>query len=169
MLISATAATALGGDNPLVRMTKIVHQFAGLVVVESGAYGDLQNDVRTLAARAIRAFAVFSALGFVLRVVAEMDERIVALARLHDDVAAAAAVAAGGSPSGHEFFAAKGHASVAAVAGFYFDLCFIDKHFFLVISRGLAPLARALREFSHFRAVFSVANGVFFPQFPKGS
>jgi hypothetical protein len=76
-----------------------------------------------------------------------MDERIVALARLHDDVAAATTIAAGGSPSGHEFFPAKGHASVASIAGFYFDLCFIDKHFFLVISRGLAPLARAQRNF----------------------
>ena len=81
---------------------------------------------------------MFSAFGFMLRVIAKMDERIVALARLHDDVAAAAAVAAGGTAARHEFFAAKGHASVAAVAGFYFDLCFIDKHFFLVTWRGLA-------------------------------
>src|SRR5271165_2660664 len=128
-------------------MAKIVHEFAGFVIVNGGADGDLENDVRALATRAIRAFAVFSALGFVLWVVAEMDERIVALARLHDDVAAAAAVAAGGSAAGHEFFAAKGHASVAAVAGFYLDLCFVDKHFFLVISRSLAPLARAPRNF----------------------
>src|SRR5277367_1037681 len=130
MLVAAPASAALGGDDSLVGMAKIVDEFSGLVVVEHGAYWHLQSDVLTLAATAVGAFAVFSALGLVLRVIAEMDERIVTFARLHDDVAAAAAVAAGGAAAGHEFFAAKGHTSVAAVAGFYFDLCFIDKHFF---------------------------------------
>ena len=46
----------------------------------------------------------------------------------HEDVAAVAAVAAGGAAAGDEFFAAEGHAAVAAVAGLDADSCFIDEH-----------------------------------------
>ena len=46
----------------------------------------------------------------------------------HEDVAAVAAVAAGGAALGDELFAAEGHAAVAAVAGLDSDSCFVDKH-----------------------------------------
>jgi hypothetical protein len=79
-------------------------------------------------AGAVGAHAVLSALRLVLGIVAEMDERVVALAGLHDDVAAAAAVAARGSAAGHKLLPPEGHAAVAAVAGLYANFCFIDEH-----------------------------------------
>ena len=79
-------------------------------------------------AAAVGTHAVLAALRLVLGVVAEVDQRVVALRRLHDDVAAAAAVAAGRAAAGHELLAPKGHAAVAAVAGFHSDFGFIDKH-----------------------------------------
>ena len=69
-----------------------------------------------------------SALGPVLRVEAEMHERIVALAGFHDDVAALAAISAGRAAARNELLPAECHASVAAVAGLYLDFCFIDEH-----------------------------------------
>ena len=71
---------------------------------------------------------MLAALRLVLGVVAEMDERVVAFARLHDHVASAAAVAAGGPAAGNELLPPEGHAAVAAVAGLHPDFCLIDKH-----------------------------------------
>jgi len=71
---------------------------------------------------------VLAALALVLGVVAEVDEGVVALGTDHDDIAAAASVAAGGTATGDELFAAEGHAAVAAVAGFYANFGFIDEH-----------------------------------------
>jgi len=44
------------------------------------------------------------------------------------DAAAVAAVAARGTAARNVFFAAEGHAAVAAVAGLHEDLGFINKH-----------------------------------------
>ena len=85
---------------------------------------------------------MFAALRLVLGVVAEMNQRVVALARLHDDVAAASAVAARGAPARHKLLAPEGHAAVAAVAGLHADFGFIDKHRGSAIA-GPCLLARA--------------------------
>jgi len=71
---------------------------------------------------------VLAALRLVLGVIAKMNERVVALARLHQHVAATAAVAARGPAAGHELLAAEGHAAVAAVAGFDANFGFVNKH-----------------------------------------
>ena len=69
-----------------------------------------------------------AALGLPLRVEAEVDEGVVGKGGLHEDIAAMTAVSAGGTASWDELFAAEGHASVAAVAGFDPYACFIDEH-----------------------------------------
>jgi len=71
---------------------------------------------------------MLAALSLMLRVIAEMDEGVVALRRDHHDVAATSAVAARGAPAGYKFLAPEGHAAVAAVARLYANLCFIDEH-----------------------------------------
>ncbi len=71
---------------------------------------------------------MLAALGLVLGVVAEMDQRIVALRGFHDDVAAPAAVAARGTAARNELLSPEGHATIAAVTGFDANFCFIDKH-----------------------------------------
>jgi hypothetical protein len=52
----------------------------------------------------------------------------VALRGFHQDVAAAAAVAARGATARYKFFAAEGHAAIAAVTGLHPDFGFVDKH-----------------------------------------
>jgi hypothetical protein len=64
----------------------------------------------------------------VLGIEAEVDERVVRLARLHDHVAAAATVTAAGSATRDELLPAESNAAVAAVAGLDTDFRFINKH-----------------------------------------
>lgn len=71
---------------------------------------------------------MLTALALVLRIVAEVDERVVALRADHDNVAAATAIAAGGTAAGNELLSAEGHAAVSAVSGFDANFCFIDEH-----------------------------------------
>ena len=69
-----------------------------------------------------------SALGLVLRIEAEVDQRVVGEQGRHQDIAAVATVAARRPAPGNELFPAKGHAAIAAVSGLdaYFGL--IDEH-----------------------------------------
>jgi hypothetical protein len=57
-----------------------------------------------------------------------MDQRVVALRADHEDIAATAAVAARGTAARNELFAPKGHAAIAAVAGFDANFCLIYEH-----------------------------------------
>jgi len=52
----------------------------------------------------------------------------VALARLHEDIAAASAVSARRAAARNELLAAEGHTAIAAVAGFHLNFRFVDKH-----------------------------------------
>ena len=116
-------------------------QLAGGVVVEQGADGDFEDEVLAGGAGHVGAEAVAAALGLMLRVEAEVDERVVGERGGHEDVAAVAAVAAGGSAAGNEFFPPEGHAAVAAVAGLDANFGFIDKHCFpsSVVEAELGP------------------------------
>ena len=126
--VAASAAPAARYNDTLVGMREVVHQLAGQLVIDDGADGNFQDDVLALAAGLVGAFAVTSALGLVFGIEAEVNQRVVALAGFHDDVAAMTAVAAGRSSARHELLAAKGHAAIAAVAGFDSNFCFINEH-----------------------------------------
>jgi hypothetical protein len=57
-----------------------------------------------------------------------VHQRIVALARFHDDVAAFAAIAARGASARDKFLAPESDAAIAPVAGFHANCGFVDKH-----------------------------------------
>ena len=128
VLVAAAAATAAGDDDLVVGVGEVVDELAGVVVVEDGADGDFEDGVLAGGAGHVGAEAVAAALGLPLGVEAEVDEGVVGERGAHEDVAAVAAVAAGGTAAGNEFFAAEGHAAIAAVAGLDADSCFIDEH-----------------------------------------
>jgi hypothetical protein len=128
VLIAAASATTFGDDDAFIGGFEIVDQLARVLVEERGADGNLEDDGVAVEAGAVGAHAMLAALALVLGVVAEVDEGVVALRADHDDVAAVAAVAAGGTAAGDEFFAAEGHAAIAAVAGLDANFCFIDEH-----------------------------------------
>jgi hypothetical protein len=105
-----------------------VHLLSGFVVVQDRAHRHFQQDIHTLAAGAVGAFSVASALGFVFWIEAEVHQGVMALARLHDDVAALAAIAARGAAARDVLLPAESHAAVAAVAGLDPDFCLVDEH-----------------------------------------
>ena len=85
-----------------------------------------------------------SALRLVFRIEAEVHQRVVALARFHDDVAALAAVAARRAAARHILLPAEGHAAVAAVARLDPNFGLVDEHQSSVFGR--QPSAKPLAE-----------------------
>jgi hypothetical protein len=57
-----------------------------------------------------------------------VNQRVVAFAGFHDNVATATTVAAGGSAARDKLLTTEGQAAVAAVTGLYSDCGFVDKH-----------------------------------------
>jgi hypothetical protein len=110
---------------------EIVHQLAGFVVVDDGSDRNLQHDPVAFGSGSVRALAVAPALRLVLRIEAEMHQRVVALAGFHQDIAATPAIAAPkGPPRGHELLPAESQAAVAAVPGYFFLVVFFAGAFF---------------------------------------
>ncbi len=136
VLVAASAAAAAGDDDGFVGAGEVVDELVGVVVVEEGADGDVEGDGGAGFAGAVGAHAVLAAAGFVFGVEAEVDEGVVGEGGRHEDVAAVSAVSAGGAAAGNEFFAAEGHAAVAAVAGLDADFCFVDEHVLFSLAGG---------------------------------
>src|SRR3954464_2281046 len=136
----APATPASASDHKaLISAGEFKRLLAGLIVVHDRANGDLENYIDALAPGFVRTFAVPASLGGVLGIEAEMHERVVALAGLHDDVAALATIAARKPAARNVLPAAEGHTAVAAVAGFDSDLSVVDEHrrSSLVVSRSV--------------------------------
>ncbi len=126
--IAASTAPAAGNDNTIVGAGEVVYFLSGFVVVHDRAHRNFQQDVHALAAGAVRAFAVTSALRLVFRIEAEVHQRVVAFAGLHDDVAALAAIAARRSAARDKLLPAESHAAIAAVPGLDPNFCLVDEH-----------------------------------------
>src|SRR5689334_22926882 len=116
VLITASTAATLRNHHAFVRIGEIMDQLTGVVVIDNGAHRDLENNVLAIATSAVGAFTVASAIAFVFRIEAEVNQRVMALAGFHHDVTAAAAITTRWAAPGNKFFTAEGHAAVAAVA-----------------------------------------------------
>ncbi len=69
-----------------------------------------------------------AAIGLEFAIVTVAEQRVVVNVGFEIDAAAMAAVAAGGTATGHVFFTPEGHATVAAVAGLHEYFGFINEH-----------------------------------------
>jgi hypothetical protein len=67
-------------------------------------------------------------LGLVLGIETEMEKRVVVGTRRHHYVAATASVASARAAPRHKFFAPEREAAVAAIARFYRNNNFVNKH-----------------------------------------
>jgi len=130
VLVAAATTSAMSDDEFLIGFREIKKPLTGVVVVNNGADRDLENDVLAVATGAVGTFTVAPAITFVFGVEAEMNQRVMAFTGFHHDVAALAAVATGWSAAGYEFFPAKRHTAVTAVACFDTDNSFVYKHEF---------------------------------------
>ena len=128
VLVATAAAATAGDDDGFIGVSEIVKQLAGLFVIDEGADGDPQGGGLAGEAGAVGSETVATALRLMLRVEAEVDERVVAEGGRHEDVAAVAAISAGGATARDELLPAEGHAAVAAVAGFDTYFCFVEEH-----------------------------------------
>ena len=125
--ISASSATATGNHHAFIGSREVMNFLARICVDHDGANGDFQRDALAVLACLVRAFSVTSSLRLVFRIEPEMDERIVALTRLHDDVAASAAIAAGRPAARNKLLPSERHAAIAAVSRLNPDCGFIDE------------------------------------------
>jgi hypothetical protein len=88
----------------------------------------LHGRIRAVLPVPVRAFSVSPALGFVNRVITQMQQRIQAFGCFNPHIAAAPAVAARRSAARDKFFAPKSRYAVSAVSGFDSDFRSINKH-----------------------------------------
>jgi hypothetical protein len=126
--IATPAATAAGHYEALVGVRKLEEFISGFVVVHDRPDRNFQSYPVAIASGLVRTFAVPSALRAVLGIEAEMNQRVVALAGLHDDVPALAAVAAGRTTARDELLPPKGHAAIATVSRLDPNFRLINEH-----------------------------------------
>src|SRR6266478_2929015 len=106
----------------------IAHGGRALLVERQRADGNFEDHVLTGMPGAVRAFAVAAAIGFEFAIVAVTKKGVVVGVGFEIDAATMAAVPAGGAAAWHEFFAPKGDAAVATVAGLHQYFGFINEH-----------------------------------------
>src|SRR4029077_14027332 len=126
--IAPPATATARNDESLIGLRKFEGLLPGLIVVNDRPDRNLQQHVDALAPGSVRALAMTPTLSLVLRIEAEMYERIVPLARFHNDVAALAAVPARRSAARDKLLPSERHAAVPAVSGLYLDFCLVNKH-----------------------------------------
>src|ERR1700733_9929383 len=139
MLVSSPSSSALGGNDALIGAGEVMHHRAGLVVVQNGADRHFQNHILALFAAAVGALAVPSALRLMFGIEAEVNQRVMPLARFHDHVTAASAIATGGTAAGNKLLPPEGHAAIAAVPSLHSNSCFIDEHSAFISVASLIP------------------------------
>ena len=112
----------MGDNRPLSGPDQVMLGSVGLDhYLGPGRNGDLQRV--TIGAVALRSLPVDATLGLEVRLAAEVLEVAVGVVADEHDVPAAAAVAAVGTALGYVRLTAEAHATVAATAGLYVDVC----------------------------------------------
>ena len=128
--VALAAPSAARHDESIPGFDEIVQQFAGVCVVDDRAHRSRHFDRSAVPPCTVAAFAVPSALGFVLGVEAKVKKSVVMLAGYEDNIAAAPSVASAGSAPGNKFFPAESETAVAAVACLDADLNFVNEQRF---------------------------------------
>jgi len=128
VLVTAPSAASLRQQDALAGLGQISQLLPGMLVGDDGADRHQQHHVLARVPGTVGAFAVAAAVGFELAIKPVAKQRVIVRIGLDHDAAAVAAVAAGGSAARDKFFAAKRHATIAAVAGLHANLSFINEH-----------------------------------------
>ena len=127
MRVAEAAIATLGEHEFLAECGEVVDQRLAILVKDLRSHRHLQHDRLAVGAMAVRTCAILALLGLEMLLIAVIDQRVQAVGDLDDDIAAAAAIAAGGPAELDELFAAERHAAVTAVAGADIDFCFIEE------------------------------------------
>jgi hypothetical protein len=119
--------TPLRDQKPLTRLTNITQHFTRVFVEHGGAKWHRQNQILSRLARAISPPAGFAVISAKTSGVAVINHGIKCDIALKINGSAITAIAAIRTPSGHIFFSAKTHATIAALPGGHFDCGFVNK------------------------------------------
>jgi hypothetical protein len=125
--IAAAAVAALGEHDALARLGEIGDQRLAVDLENLGTDRDAQHGIGAGRAAAVLAHAVAAVLGLEVLLVAIVDQRVEALDRDRNDIAAAAAIAAVRATELDELLAPETDAAGAAVAALDVDLGLIEE------------------------------------------
>jgi len=146
VLVAAPATSPFGDHDSLIGVRKVVNPLPGIGVVQNRSYRNLENYIVTFGSGAIGALAVAAAFCFVLGVEAEMHQRVVTLARFHNDIAAAPAVSSRWTAARDKLLPAEGHAAISAISGLYANLRLVDEHEKKLSAAGIQLAAKPLKS-----------------------
>src|ERR1700761_957643 len=127
MRVAEAAIAAFGQHEFFAERGKIMDQRLAILVEDLRADRHLERDRLAVGAMAVLAHAVGAFLRLEVLLITVIDQRVEAVGDLDHDVAAAAAIAAGGATELDILLAAERHAAVTAVAGANIDLCFVEE------------------------------------------
>src|SRR5579862_8450565 len=125
--VTEAAVAAARQHDALACFGEICEQHLAIFLVDLSADRHLEHRVSAVGAVPILAHAGPAVLGGEVLLVAVVDERIEAIDRLGDDIAAFAAITAVRAAELYEFFPTERHAAVPAVAGADIDLGLVKK------------------------------------------
>jgi hypothetical protein len=106
---------------------QIAEKFPRLMILGSGADGNLNHYCRRIASMAITAFSVAPAFRDVMLLILEINERRKACRSLQNDIAAFPAIAAVRSAARDVFLSSKTAHAISAIAGLYINLDLVNK------------------------------------------
>ena len=126
--VAFAAASAARRQVALARLGEVEQSLARRFVPDHRAHRHLHVHRVAFVPGPIAALAVTAALGFMLGVEAEVQQRILVLVGDQVDVAAAAAIAAARPSARDELLPPERQAAIAAVARLHVDSDFVDEH-----------------------------------------
>ena len=127
MRVAEAAIAAFGQHEFFAELGEVMDQRFAILIENLGTYRNLEHDRFAVGAMAVLAHAIGALRRLEVLLVAIVDQRVQPVDHLDDDVAATAAIAAGGPAELDELLAAERHAAVTAVAGADIDLCLVKE------------------------------------------
>src|SRR6202163_1683040 len=124
MRVAEAAIAAFGEHEFFAERGEVVDQGLAVLIEDLRSDRHLEHDRLAIGAMAVLAHAIGALLRLEVLLIAVVDQRVQAIDHFDDDIAATAAIAAGGAAELDILLAAERHAAVTAVAGANIDLCF---------------------------------------------
>ena len=126
--VSKSATPTARGQPAVAIVIEIVKQVACISVKDLRAHRHAHNQIITFATGTIRTFAMRTALGNVLRVIAQVQQRVQRAISYKDNIAAATAIASRWTTTRHKLLAPESRNTVTSVTPLHVNLGAINKH-----------------------------------------
>src|SRR5262245_15466156 len=138
MRIAEAAIAAFGYRGTLAHFGEIGDERLAVFFIDLSADRHFENDILAIGAGAVLAHPVAAALRLEVLLIAVIDQRIEPVHGLDDHVATFSAIAAVRTAELDEFLAPERHAAIAARAGQYVNLGFVEE-FHITAIPGFVP------------------------------